>query len=111
MPREAEHSRLLRAMLEPSVQRAGNTITLPEGTFWPDLYSEVLYVRYFYDALWNDVLKRGLSEKIHGAIILGTPGSEWRASARSAGANATCVAALRAQLPSRHSACAFSFGR
>lgn len=55
-----------------------SSIRLPEGVSWPDLKSNVLYVRYFYKPLWETVLQRGrvLADGADGCIILGTPGSE-----------------------------------
>ncbi len=54
-----------------------NTISLPPNTFWPDLESTVLYVRHFYKDLWESVLHSGTVMPLnHGAVILGTPGSE-----------------------------------
>ena len=56
------------------------TITLPVGVSWPDLDSNILYVRFFYKDLWDSesVLMHGcvVQGVVKGAVILGTPGCE-----------------------------------
>lgn len=54
-----------------------HTITLPHGTFWPDMRSPVLFARHFYENLWGKVLNscKPLGD-ICDAVIMGTPGSE-----------------------------------
>ena len=54
------------------------TITLPEGIFWPDLKSNVLYVRWFFNDLWESVLnccKHRENPMLDGGVLLGSPGS------------------------------------
>jgi hypothetical protein len=80
--------RLAEAM--PYATTTHNTIELPDGVFWPDLQSRLLYKRYFFDGLWNGVLNRcnrvsgvtsGILDpgvRLNGAAILGAPGSEYR---------------------------------
>ena len=54
------------------------TITLPEGIFWPDMESNVLYVRWFFNDLWESVLnccKRRENPMQKGGVLLGSPGS------------------------------------
>ncbi len=78
LPSEDALVRLLNALLVADVREEGNTVTLPAGVTWPDLKSNVLYVRHFYRALWEDVLGRGIkSAALQGAAICGTPGSEY----------------------------------
>ena len=68
-------SKLARGVLE--AREGHNTITLPDGVFWPDLRSPVLYVRHFYNDLYEHVLMKCTScPDNRGAVLLGTPGSE-----------------------------------
>lgn len=67
-------------MAAADVDVATQTITLGGGAQWRDMDSNVLYVRNFYADLWEGVLNKGRSLRFvlnHGAIILGTPGSEY----------------------------------
>ena len=72
---DSREAKLARGMVEAI--ESGNSITLPTKIFWPDLSSTVLYVRHFYKDLWESVLVSGTASDLnHGAVILGTPGSE-----------------------------------
>ncbi len=74
-PADTLEAKLASGFLEAA--ESDNTITLPPNTFWPDLLSTVLYVRHFYKDLWESVLHSGTAMPLnHGAVILGTPGSE-----------------------------------
>ena len=78
LPSDDALVQLLSALLVVGVPEEGNTITLHADVMWPDLNSNVLYVRHFYRALWVDVLSRGIrSATLQGAAICGTPGSEY----------------------------------
>lgn len=65
-------------MRDATYDPESNNITLPADVSWPELDSNVLYVRSFYKDLWESVLMRGRVVKrvINGAVILGTPGCE-----------------------------------
>lgn len=54
------------------------TVTLPHGVFWPDMDSTVLFVRHFYENLWEKVLNTCKpQDDLRDAVIMGTPGSEY----------------------------------
>jgi hypothetical protein len=54
------------------------TVTLPHGVFWPDMRSNVLFVRHFYENLWGKVLHTCKPQGgLEDAVIMGTPGSEY----------------------------------
>lgn len=66
-------------MAAAEVDAATHTITLGGGARWRDMDSNVLFIRYFYRDLWEVVLNMGQRKSfvLNGAIILGTPGSEF----------------------------------
>jgi hypothetical protein len=66
---------LLAAILRPEVHERDGVVTLPDGVRWPDLASNVLFVRYFYKDLWEKVLQHGIGSS-RAAVLLGSPGSE-----------------------------------
>lgn len=71
-------AKLAAAMRSAKYDPATKTITLPDGVRWPDLKSSILYARFFYNALWESVLKKGIPDSTcDGAVILGSPGSEF----------------------------------
>ncbi len=73
-------AKLAAAIRDHAYDPAANTITLAEGVGWPDLDSNVLYVRYFYQDLWEQVLKGGVAgvDDVDGEVVYGTPGGEYR---------------------------------
>lgn len=67
------------ALWDAAVSADGKTITLPEGYEWSGLGSNVLYVRDFYNDLWEKTLHRcTATECLSSAVVLGLPGSEFR---------------------------------
>jgi len=67
----------LIATLMDRIVVGANTMTLPSEFSWPDMSSNVLFVRDFYADLWTSVLQRGVMSPEHtGAVLLGSPGSE-----------------------------------
>lgn len=78
-PADSCHSKFAASIGSAVYDSAAKTITLADGVFWPDLKSNVLYIRHFYPDLWETVLNKGVANpgSISGAAILGTPGSEF----------------------------------
>jgi len=97
LPADHPLSVFATAVAAADVDAATQTITLGGGAQWRDMNSNVLYVRSFYADLWEVVLNNGHSLRYvleGGAIILGTPGSEYCTSACSRVSLSCCSAAL-----------------
>jgi hypothetical protein len=86
-------SLLLAAILLPDVTEQGGIVALPNSIMWPDLASNVLFVRYFYRDLWEKVLEQGLGSP-RSAVLLGSPGSEYYAALQVSASPCTSGAAL-----------------
>ena len=78
-PAGSKFAKLAAAIGDHVYDPIANTITLPEGVEWPDLKSNVLYVRDFYEDLWEKVLKGGVAgvDDVDGGVVYGTPGGEF----------------------------------
>jgi hypothetical protein len=75
LPPSDKLAQLVAAICQGRAVETADCISLPEGLFWPDLKSTILYVRHFYVPLWEKVLNKGLpSESLQAAAIIGTPG-------------------------------------
>lgn len=67
----------LQGMLSSDVTETDSAIALPRGITWPDLNSPVLFKRLCYQGLWRNVLHEGHAKDLRGAVICGSPGSEF----------------------------------
>lgn len=65
---------LVNAILSPETLERDGLIILPPGVNWPDMVSNVLFVRHFYADLWEKVLQNGLGDP-RAAVLCGSLGA------------------------------------
>ena len=78
LPPNNYFAKLAAAIPKAKVSLDGKTITLPDGLYWPDLESDVLFVRHFFNGMWGGVLNccmGRLEPRLKSAVLLGSPGS------------------------------------